>query len=814
MVKKILFNHKTIESKWQRKWGDSQIYSASDFSKNKKFYLLVEYPYPSGEGLHIGHAFTNTIGDIYARYLRMKGFNVLFPMGWDSFGLPTENSAIKLGIHPSILTKRNTTRFRQQNKSLGMSFDWGREIDTSSPDYYRWTQWIFLQLFKHGLAYKSEAKVGWCPKCKIILSNEEIIAGKCERCGAEIEYRKQKQWILKITAYADRLSKELDLVKFPSYVKKSQRDWIGRKEWIDITYEIEGTKEKIVVSTTRPETNFGATFVVIAPEHPILSKLEIPSQYQKKLAEYIKKAQNKSELERISEGKIKTGVFIGRYCINRLNGKKLPIWVADFVLMSVGTGAVVGVPGHDRRDFEFAKQFKLPIVRVIVGEDKDTSEITTASQVQEKDGQLINSDFLNGLSCQEGIHKIMDYLENKRWGKRVIRYHLRDWIFSRQHYWGEPIPIIHCSKCGLVPVPENQLPVKLPDVKKYEPTDTGESPLAKIATWVNTTCPKCRGRAKRETDTMPNWAGSSWYYLRFLDPKNNRCLADRSKLDYWLPVDIYIGGAEHTTLHILYSRFWHKFLNDIKSIPGKEPYLARRQHGVILGEGGMRMSKSRGNVINPLIMAEKFGTDTLRLYLMFMGPYDSTMVWNTEGIEGMRRFIDKLWKLFQQKNSEFNPEDEKTLNIKLQQTIKKITEDIEQFKYNTAIAQLMILVNFFKENGVTNQAKKVLCQLIAPFAPYFAEEVWVNILNQDFSVHKQNWPQFNKNILSGSKKTIVVQVNGKVRDQIGLTQEGSENQKEVERVVQNSPKSIKWLQGKKLRKTVFVAGKLINFVVD
>ncbi|OGM10674.1 leucine--tRNA ligase [Candidatus Woesebacteria bacterium RBG_13_34_9] len=839
MIESKKINNKNIEDKWQKRWEEEGIYKSKDFIKRKKYYLLVEFPYPSGLGLHIGHAFTNTIGDIYARFKRMQGFNVMFPMGWDSFGLPTENSAIKLGIHPTILTKQNTEKFEEQNKILGFSFDWSREIDTSDPDYYRWTQWIFLQFFKNNLAYKKETQVGWCPSCKIILANEEIVAGKCERCGTEIEYRKQKQWLLRITEYADRLDKELDLVDYPDYVKKSQRDWIGCKEWTDITYPIEGTNENIIVSTTRPDTNYGATFVVVAPEHPIVAsllnlKLETNNLKLEEIREYVEKSKKKSELERISEGKKKTGIFTGLYAVNQLNGYKMPIWIADFVLMDVGTGAVVGVPGHDKRDFEFAKEFKLPIIRVIIGKDGDKSEISKIEQIQEEGGIMVNSGFLNGMEASEASKKIIKYFEDKDWGKRVIRYHLRDWIFSRQHYWGEPIPIINCPKCGMVPVPEDELPVRLPEVEKYQPTDTGESPLANLKEWVEVSCPSCKAKAKRETDTMPNWAGSSWYYLRYCDPQNNKKIADENKLTYWTPVDIYIGGAEHTTLHLLYSRFWHKFLNDLKLVPSKEPYSARRQHGVILGEDGYRMSKSRGNVIDPIEMVEKFGADSLRMYLMFMGPYDSTMAWNTSGIEGMSRFIGRLWNLFQKKNLRLSEEDEKILLTNLHKTIKKVTEDVETFNYNTAISSIMVLVNFLEEKikikgdimsmlekdaetksgqGVWDEALEKLCQIIAPFTPHLAEEVWNSTLKLKFSIHQSNWPKFDPKLIVEDRITIIVQVNGKVRSTIKVKTVNSNIRAEIIKLAKGDEKVKKYLHGKVIKKEIFIPGKLLNLVV-
>lgn len=807
-----------IEPKWQKKWANSLLYQAKDFDKKPKYYVLEEFPYCSGEGLHIGHAFTNIIGDILARKKRMAGFNVLHPMGWDSFGLPTENSAVKTGIQPAILTKRNTKCFHEQDDRLGISYDWSREIDTSEPKYYRWTQWIFIQLFKHNLAYKAETPVGWCPTCKIVLANEEIVAGKCERCGAEAQRRMQSQWLLRITQYADRLADELDLVDYPDHVKASQRNWIGRTEGVTIEYPVVSKNLTISCYSTRPDTNFGATFVVIAPEHSLVLKL-MTKENKARVTDYIKRAKRKSELERTELAKEKTGVFTGSYALNRLTGKKMPIWVSDFVVLTAGTGIVVGVPAHDERDWQFAKKYSLEIIPVVKPK-KVKWDFGKAAFTDIDEAEVFNSDFLNGLAALEAKKKIINYLVKKGWGKRAVNYHLRDWIFSRQHYWGEPIPMIYCQKCGWQPVPEKDLPVELPKVEKYQPTDTGESPLANIREWVETTCPHCSGQARRETDTMPNWAGSSWYFLRYIDPKNHQTLADPKKLSYWMPVDLYIGGAEHTTLHLLYSRFWHKFLNDIKVVPGKEPYAARRQHGIILGEDGFKMSKSRGNVINPDEVVKRFGADTLRLYLMFMGPYDSTMPWNTKGLEGCFRFLNRVYRLVNQtqvKSEERKAKNSLKITKIMHQTIKKVSEDIENLKYNTAIACLMEYINEMSKRKTKNEnlpqpAVESLVLLLSPFAPFIAEELWCEVLDNKYSVHQQPWPKYDPKLAKEEKVTIVIQVNGKLRGQVQLPNNQAVKQTEVEKKAKKEANVAKHLADKKIKKTVFIPGKLINFV--
>lgn len=806
-----------IEPKWQERWGKEKIYEAVDFSEKKKFYLLIEFPYPSGAGLHVGHVRSWGAMDTYGRRKRMEGYNVLFPIGWDAFGLPAENYAIKMGVHPSKVVPKNIAIFKKQCKSLGLSFDWGREVDTTDPKYYKWTQWIFVQLFKRGLAYQAEVPVNWCPFCKTNLADEEVLPnGTHERCGTPTERRPQRQWLLRITKYADRLIDDLKTVDFSPQITLQQVNWIGRKGWIDISYPVERTKETITVSTTRPDTNFGATFVVVAPEHPLVKKLlnsefKISSSKRKEIEEYVKKAQNRSELERISEGRAKTGVFTGLYCLNQLNGTKLPIWITDFVLMTVGTGAVVGVPGSDKRDFEFAKAFNLPVIRVVVGKDGEKGTIEKIEQVQEEEGRMINSEFLNGLEIKKAISKIMDYLEEKGWGKRVIRYNLHDWVFSRQHYWGEPIPIIHCPKCGPVPVPEEDLPVELPYLEKYEPTGTGESPLAKASEWLKIKCPKCGGDGRRETDTMPNWAGSNWYFIRYLDHKNNQELASPKKIKYWLPVDLYQGGVEHITLHLLYSRFIYKFLYDIGAVPHPEPYAKRRSHGIVLGADGRKMSKSFDNVINPDEIVKKYGADTLKIYEMFMGPFDQMVVWNEESLEGCYRFLNRVWRLFNEKVGGKTPSE---LSIKLHQTIKKVDKDTEVLKFNTAVAALMEFLNSWEKIGILSKEDAgMFVRLIAPFAPHLAEEVWVEGLGKPFSVHTQPWPKYNPKLIQTEKTIFIIQVNGKLRGQLEVDLDQAKSKEGMEKLSQKDQKVSKWIGKGKIKQVVFIPGKLINFVV-
>ncbi|MBI2356690.1 leucine--tRNA ligase [Candidatus Dojkabacteria bacterium] len=813
------YNFKEVEKKWRGRWFASDIYTAKDNDKREKKYVLVEFPYPSGSGLHVGHAFAFTGGDVYARFQRMRGYNVLFPMGWDAFGLPTENYAIKKKRKPQEVTKENTDMFRSQMKDLGFSFDWDREVNTTDPEYYKWTQWIFIKLFEKGLAYKEERPINWCPSCKIGLANEEVVDGKCERCGTQTEKRNITQWIVKITEYADRLIDGLKDTAFIEKVKAAQINWIDRKEWIDITYPVADSQESVTIATTRPDTNYGATFVVLAPEHALVNRIlsgEVKTDEDLgKIKEYVVKARNKSELERQKEvtGRDKSGVFTGLYAVNHLTQAKMPIWITDFVLSTVGTGAVVGVPGHDIRDFEFAKQFGLPIIRVVVGSDGDKSEIVNKEQVQEDEGVMINSGFLDGMEIKDATTKIMDYIEEKGWGKRSVRYHLRDWIFSRQHYWGEPIPMVHCEKCGWNPVPESELPIKLPEVENYEPTDTGESPLANIEEWVKTKCPKCGGEARRETDTMPNWAGSDWYYVRYLDNKNDKAMASTEKMNYWLPVDVYIGGDEHNTLHLLYSRFIFQFLYDLGAVPIPEPYYQRISHGVILGSDNRRMSKSKGNGITPDEAAEKVSVDALRAYLMFIGPFDGTMVWNDNALMGVKRFADRLYKYFDTNYSKAGETSSHEVNAMLHRTIKQVTEGFDSFQYNTIVAKYMELLNFLEKADSKDISKQVFSdfvKLLSPIMPYMSEELW-NIMGYKFSVHNQSWPIFNEEYLVTENIEIPVQINGKLKGRITVPNDAEEGA--VRELILRDNTLAEYLSGADIKKIVYVKGKIANIIV-
>ncbi|OGI62988.1 leucine--tRNA ligase [Candidatus Nomurabacteria bacterium RIFCSPHIGHO2_01_FULL_40_12] len=838
-----VYDHKKIEKKWQALWDKKQIYKAKDFSKKPKFYGLIEFPYPSGAGLHVGHIRSNTAMDIISRKRRMEGYNVLYPIGWDAFGLPTENYAIKSGIHPIKVTKDNTDTFRRQLKSLGFSFDWSREINTTDPKYYKWTQWIFLQFFKKGLAYKTRTEINWCPSCKIGLANEEVVGGMCERCGGPTEKREKEQWMLAITKYADRLDKDLDTVDYLPKIKIQQRNWIGKSEGINITYPIEGFRKTVTVFTTRPDTNFGATFIALAPDGEFVKKnLKDFPKYQQ-VRDYISGVKKKTDIERLAEGRKKTGVFTGLYVVNGLNNKKIPMYVADFVLGGVGTGALVGVPGHDLRDFEFAQEMNLEIVRVVVGPDGDTSPITRTEQVQEETGIMTNSGFLDGMDIHFATKKMMDRMENLGMGKRTVTYKLRDWVFSRQRYWGEPIPLIFCSSCvkasadkensGWVPVPDKDLPVVLPKVANYKPTDDGESPLAHIGKWVNVKCPKCKGKAKRETDTMPNWAGSSWYYLRYTDPKNNKEFASKKNLDYWVPkgVDWYNGGMEHTTLHLLYSRFWHKFLYDLKLVPTSEPYMKRTSHGLILADDGTKFSKSKGNGIDPEDLVKRYGADTVRMYEMFMGPFDQAVSWNTDSLIGPRRFLERVWKIGSiitlkgapVKNSgAFALGDERTGNPRrieflpehlsklLHKTIKKVSEDIEEMRFNTAVSSMMVLLNKMEKGEVNKEDFIKFLQILAPFAPHITEELWSNLGNKD-SVHLSIWPKWDKNKITEEKMKIVVQVNGKMRTEIMI--EANAEEEEVKNQALLNEVVLKYASGKDIKKVFYVKNRLINIVL-
>ena len=940
------YNHLKIEPKWQKVWEKKNSNKAKDNSKQKKFYGLIEFPYPSGAGLHVGHIRSNTAMDIICRKRRREGYNVLYPIGWDAFGLPTENYAIKTGIQPSVVTKTNTDTFRKQLKSLGFSFDWSREIDTTNPKYYKWTQWIFLQLLKNGLAYKKKMSINWCPKDLIGLANEEVINGCCERCGTKVEKREKEQWMLAITKYADRLDKDLDEVDFLEKIKIQQRNWIGRSEGTELDFKIVNSEFKIRVFTTRADTLFGMTYVVLAPENKLVQDLKSQIKNWSEVEKYIVTSKNKSDIERTDAKLEKTGVELkGINVINPTNNEKVPVWISDYVLADYGTGAVMAVPAHDERDYLFAKKYNLPIKEVIIpirvdkknppqegkkvverktihalvrnkegkilcvkwkkfpwtgfivggvdeGEDivdaarrevleetgyknlkflrvlggtvrgeyfaahKNENRVAYSNAIlfdlindeqeevspEEKDkhdavwldpkninadnftcaeldlwfgrinknndsytddGILVNSGKFDGLNSEQARTEI-----TKSFGQAKISCKLKDWVFSRQRYWGEPIPVIHCEKCGAVPVPEKDLPVELPKVKNYQPTQTGESPLAGIDKWVNTKCPKCKGKAKRETDTMPQWAGSSWYYLRYVDPKNSKSLADPKKLKYWTPVDWYNGGMEHTTLHLLYSRFWHKFLYDIKVVPTKEPYKRRTSHGMILAEGGEKMSKSKGNVINPDDIVKNLGADTIRIYEMFMGPFDQAIVWDMNNIAGSRRFIEKVWKL----QEKIGPDNNADLEVLVHKTIKKISEDIEGMKFNTAISSLMILLNEFeKELAISKNNYDLFLQLLAPFAPHMTEEIWAN-LGHKKSIHSEKWPEYDEKKIVSEKIKIMVQINGKPRASFEMPL-GSD-QAEVEKVSFAREDVSKWLVGKEIKKKMFIKEKILSIITD
>lgn len=804
------YNPKDIEKKWQDRWFATDMYHAKDFDSKEKYYLLVEFPYPSGDSMHMGHTRNYTEMDSVARLRRMLGQNVLYPMGWDAFGLPTENYAIKVKRPPQEITKENIATFTRQLKAMGFSFDWSREVNTTDPNYYKWTQWIFLQLYKKGLAYKAEMPINWCPKCKVGCANEEVIDGKHERCGTVVELKNLNQWVLKITEYADRLADELDETDYWESIKVRQRNWIGRKTWYDIEYLVEGTDIKLKVSTTRPDTQFGSTFVVIAPDAPVVSELlkYIPKEKKGAVLEYIENSKKKTDEERIAEHLEKTGVSTGLGCKNSITGKVLPIYLADFVLSTVGTGMVVGVPAHDKRDFEFATKYGLPIIRVIEGPDGDRSEIDSVEKVYEDEGIVFNSDFIDGMKSEDAREKMGEYIKEKGIGDVVIRYNLRDWIFSRQHYWGEPIPIVHCEKCGMVPVPEDQLPIKLPEVESYEPTDTGESPLASITEWVNTKCPKCGGDAKRETDTMPNWAGSSWYYLRYTDSHNDKEFADMEKMKYWMPIDHYEGGSEHVTLHLLYSRFWHKVLFDLGLVPGIEPYKKRTIHGVVLGEGGVKMSKSLGNVITPDRLLEQYGADVTRAYLMFMGPYEGDVVWSTEAINGVRRFVGKFFSFLL--NAWERKDDSQLESSDVAKLVKKVESDILNFKFNTSISALMQFYNSNVNSTFSTSDIEKLILTIAPILPHIAEEIWEKT-GHEFSVHTQPWPTIDERLLVDESIDIPVQANGKLRGKITIPSEATEQ--EVIEILKGEEFFATLTSGKEPKKIIYVPQKIVSIVL-
>jgi leucyl-tRNA synthetase len=828
-----------IEKKWQRYWEENSSFRVSEdpsFPKEKRRYVLDMFPYPSGSGLHVGHPEGYTATDIYCRYLRMRGFNVLHPMGFDSFGLPAENYAIKTGTHPKVTTEHNIGLFREQIKALGFSYDWNREVSTHTREYYRWTQWIFLKLYERGLAYESETPINWCSSCLTGLANEEVRDGKCERCGQLVERRNIRQWILKITAYADRLLEDLEGLDWSESIKAMQRNWIGRSEGANVHFQLDGHEESLEVYTTRPDTLFGATYMVMAPEHPLAEKITT-SEHRGAVEEYLHQARLKSDLERTDLAKDKTGVFTGAYALNPVNGEKIPVWISDYILISYGTGAIMAVPAHDQRDWEFARAFDLPIVEVLSGGDIEREAFTG-------DGPHVNSSFLDGKGKEESIAAIIAWLEEKKLGEKAVNYKLRDWVFSRQRYWGEPIPLVHCESCGVVPVPENQLPLELPPVESFEPSGTGESPLAKIDEWVATSCPKCGGPGKRETNTMPQWAGSCWYFLRYLDPRNSSCLADRDKIDYWMPVDLYVGGAEHAVLHLLYARFWHKVLFDIGAVGEREPFqrlvnqgmitsfayqrpdktlvptdeveeiaadsYVEQNTGIPLTQVIAKMSKSLKNVINPDDIIRDFGADSMRVYEMFMGPLQVSKPWSTSGISGVHRFLDRVWRLFEREIVDTEPPEE--LIKLLHKTIKKVSHDTDSLQFNTAISQMMIFVNeLFKQHLLHRALIEPFVLLLNPYAPHLAEELWER-LGREPLAGNQEWPAWQEELTRDDQITLVFQINGKVRAQVeadsGITAE------EMKEMALSHPRIRELTEGKQIRKVIPVPGKLVNIVAN
>ncbi|MCX4344368.1 MAG: leucine--tRNA ligase [Kineothrix sp.] len=798
------YNHREVEQKWQRIWDEERAFATSDDYSKPKYYALVEFPYPSGQGLHVGHPRPYTALDIVARKRRMQGYNVLYPMGWDAFGLPTENYAIQNHIHPKTVTKNNVERFKGQLHALGYSFDWEREINTTDPGYYKWTQWIFLKLFKAGLAYKSEMPINWCTSCKVGLANEEVVNGVCERCGSEVVRKVKSQWMLKITEYADKLIKDLDSVDYVERVKVSQKNWIGKSEGAEVDFRVKGKEETLRIYTTRPDTLFGVTYMVLSPEHPMIDKYQEEIGNWDEVVAYREMAARKSDFERTELAKDKTGVAIdGLTAVNPVNGKEIPIWISDYVLMTYGTGAIMAVPAHDERDWEFAKKFGLPIIEVVAGSETGVEE---AVYTDVEDGILVNSDFLDGLHVAEAKKKIIEFLAEKGIGTKKTNYKLRDWVFSRQRYWGEPIPIVECEKCGFVPLDESELPLELPEVESYMPTDNGESPLAAMTDWVSTTCPCCGEPAKRETDTMPQWAGSSWYFLRYTDPKNETALASKEALEYWMPVDWYNGGMEHTTLHLLYSRFWHKFLYDGKVVPCPEPYQKRTSHGMILGSNGEKMSKSRGNVVNPDDIVRDYGADTLRTYEMFIGAFELSAAWSEDGVKGCRRFLERVWKL-QDILTEADGYSA-DLETKMHQTIKKVSGDFENLKYNTAIAAMMSLINdFYKKNAVTRGEFRTLLTLLNPVAPHITEELW-ELVGFEGKVYQALWPEFEEAKTIEATVEIAVQVNGKVRAAIQVASDISK-----EDAVAAGKEAVKDKINGTIVKEIYVPGRLVNLVV-
>jgi leucyl-tRNA synthetase len=795
------YQPKNIEKTWQDSWEKNQVYKTLSVSDKPKKYILDMFPYPSGEGLHVGHFKLYVSSDVISRYYRMKGFNVLHPMGWDAFGLPAENYTIKTGIHPRITTERNISNIKRQMQMTGLSYDWDREINTTDPNYYKWTQWIFLQLYKQGLAYEDEAPINWCPKDKTGLANEEVVNGKCDRCGTQVERKTIRQWILGITKYADRLLTDLEELEWPEFIKEMQRNWIGKSEGALVKFDVEGKDFDIETFTTRVDTLFGVTAVVVAPEHPKLNEL-VTKEQKNDVEKYVKVVQSKSDLERTELNKDKTGIFTGSFVLNPANGKKVPVWVADYVLGFYGTGAVMMVPAHDERDYKFAQKFDIPIIEVIKSDTEPESKLPFTGN-----GVLINSGEFNGQSSKEAKKTITKHLIDSHKGSTKTTYKLRDWIFSRQRYWGEPIPLIHCDTCGIVPVPEDQLPVMLPEVEKYEPTGTGESPLATVDEWVNTSCPNCNKSAKRETNTMPQWAGSCWYYLRFCDTDNNSQLISSDIEKYLLPIDWYLGGAEHAVLHLLYARFWHKVLFDIKAVSTKEPFLKLSSIGLVLGPDGGKMSKSKGNVISPESVIEEYGADTLRMYECFMGPFENTIPWEPSSINGIYKFITRVWEIIQKEDSSKNS---KEIEVALNKLIKKVETDILDLKMNTPIAAMMEFVNLVYHQPLTKNQKKNFLKLLSPFAPHVTEELW-KIIGEGFSIHNSDWPVVDETMLETAEFTVAIQVNGKVRDQLTVNRDITED--EIVKKAHLAEKVVKFIDGNIIRKTIYIPGKVVNIVI-
>lgn len=802
----MAYNFKEVEKKWQEKWYKEGTFNAdSSFTNPKKWYGLIEFPYPSGQGLHVGHPRSYTALDIIARKRRMQGYNVLFPIGFDAFGLPAENFAIKNHVHPKITTEKNIAHFKEQLKSIGFSFDWSREINTTDPNYYKWTQWIFIQLFKKGLAYKTTMPINFCTGCKVGLANEEVVNGVCERCGSPVVQKEKSEWMLKITEYAQRLIDDLDDLDFLDKIKTQQKNWIGRSEGAEVKFKISGTEDELTVYTTRPDTLFGATYMVIAPEHKLIEKYSSKITNMDEIEAYKKQASLKSDFERAEINKDKTGVEIkGIKAINPLTGTEIPVWISDYVLSTYGTGAIMAVPAHDTRDYEFATKFNLPIIQVVDGDNIDLSKeaFTDVST-----GKLINSGFLNGLEVKDAKKKVIEYLEEHNIGAKKVNYKLRDWVFSRQRYWGEPIPMVHCEKCGWVPIPEEELPLQLPEVEDFEPGENGESPLAKMTDWINTTCPHCGAPAKRETDTMPQWAGSSWYFLRYMDPHNDKALASKEALEYWSPVDWYNGGMEHTTLHLLYSRFWHKFLYDIGVVPTKEPYQKRTSHGMILGDNGEKMSKSKGNVINPDDIVDEFGADTFRVYEMFMGPFDQSAAWSMDSIRGCSKFLDRVWNLqtILVDGDAYSSEMEKIMH----KSIKKVTNDIEEMKFNTCVSTFMTMVNeFYKLKRINKAELKTFITLLNPFAPHITEELnKIAGFTEDISTYE--WPSFDESKTIDDTVTIAIQFNGKLKGTVDVKKDSDESvvKEKVHKEIDSK------LDGKQVVKEIYVKNKIYNIVV-